>query len=130
MYQLEKKEYGFKISFGDFIKAEEMSNWAAEAKKMLMMPLKDCGVFVDMRLLKPLPSDSQKIMQEGQKLFKQKGMNRSVVILNSATLTLQFKSIAKETGIYNWERYIDATKTINWEKVGVDWIKNGIDPDK
>jgi hypothetical protein len=66
------------------------------------------GVFVDMRTLKPLPEDAQKVMEEGQKLFKQKGMTRSVVIVTGALTKMQFKRIAQETGIYEWERYIDS----------------------
>lgn len=69
-------------------------------------------------------------MEEGQKLFKQKGMTRSVVILNSPIVTVQFKRIAKETGIYNWERYLDASSTPDWEQKGRRWLTDGIDPDK
>ncbi len=130
MYSIEKKDYGFKLTFSDFIKADEMARWVDESKKALAGAPKEFGIYVDMRTLKPLPAESQKVMETGQKLYKQKGMTRSVVILSSATLTMQFKGIAKETGIYSWERYIDASKTSNFEKVGVDWIKNGIDPDK
>jgi hypothetical protein len=69
-------------------------------------------------------------MEKGQKLFKQKGMERSVVILNSAAITMQFKRIAKETGIYSWERYINAAQEPNWEKKGLSWIEKAVDPDK
>jgi len=34
-------------------------------------------------------------------------MVRSVVILANTITKLQFKRIAQETGIYQWERYID-----------------------
>ncbi|MFH0736232.1 MAG: hypothetical protein V1773_15610 [bacterium] len=130
MYKIEKKDYGFKLTFSDFIKTEEMNIWLKESQKLLMSATKDFGIFVDMRDLKPLPAESQILMGEGQKLYKKKGMLRSVVILNSSSLTMQFKRIAKETGIYQWERYIDASKITNWEKIGVDWVKNAIDPDK
>ena len=130
MYNIEKKEYGFKLTFGDFIKAEEMKQWVDTSKKVLLGAPSGFGVFVDMRTLKPLPSDAQKPMEEGQKLYKQKGMTRSVVILNSATTTSQFQRLAKESGIYAWERYIDASKKSDWENVGIDWLKNGKDPDK
>jgi len=83
-----------------------------------------------MRILKPLPLEAQKHMQEGQKLYKGKGMSKSVVILSNVTTKMQFKRIGQETGIYQWERYIDEVSNPNWEKAGVDWIKNGIDPDK
>jgi len=57
-------------------------------------------------------------------------MSKSVVILANTVTKMQFKRIGKETGIYQWERYIDEVSNPNWEKAGVDWIQNGIDPDK
>ena len=57
-------------------------------------------------------------------------MERSVVILDNVITTMQFKRIAQETGIYQWERYIDASSTGNWQKAGEDWIVKGIDMDK
>lgn len=57
-------------------------------------------------------------------------MQRSAVVLSNAILTLQFKRIAKETGIYEWERYIDASKNPNWEEIATDWLEKAIDPDK
>ena len=130
MYKVEKTSYGFKLLFADFIKPEEMTGWLAESKKMLMLPPKEFGVFVDMRTLKPLPPEAQSILEEGQKLFKQKGMARYVVILSNSVLTMQFKRIAKETGIYQWERYIDSNVNPKWEQAGIDWLVKSIDPDK
>ncbi len=43
---------------------------------------------------------------------------------------MQFKRIAKETGIYEWERYINASATPNWEQAGADWLTKAADPDK
>ena len=83
-----------------------------------------------MRTMKPLPKDARDAMEEGQRIYGQNGMERSVVILNSTLVTMQFKRIAKETGIDQWERYIDASKTSNWEEVGVSWLEKGIDPDR
>jgi hypothetical protein len=130
MYSIEKKDFGYKLVFGDFIKADEMKKWVEESRKALAAAPKEFGVFVDMRTLRPLPSDSQVSMEEGQKLYKKKGMVRSAVILDSKVITLQFKRIAKETGIYEWERYIDASATPDWEKTGLEWIRDGKDPDK
>ncbi len=129
MYKIDKKSYGYHLIFSDFIKAEEMNQWVEDSKLALQNENGQFGVFVDMRSLKPLPEDSQNHMVEGQKLYKQKGMQRSVVILSSAITTMQFKRIAKETGIYAWERYIDASKEENWEAVGISWLEKAIDPD-
>jgi hypothetical protein len=130
MHKVEKTGYGFKLTFADFIKPEEMKVWLGDSQKALAGAPKEFGVFVDMRTLKPLTPDTQATMEEGQKLFKQKGMVRSVVILANSVLTMQFKRIAKETGIYQWERYIDANADPKWEQAGIDWLVKGTDPDK
>jgi hypothetical protein len=130
MFKIEKQEYGYKLTFGGFIEAPEMKQWAEESRKKLVEAPRTFGVFVDMRTLSPLPVDSQEHMQEGQKLYRKKGMTRSVVIVDSAITKVQFRRIAKETGIYEWERYINASAVADWEKVGLDWISEGIDPDK
>lgn len=130
MYSIEKKDYGFKLTFGGFIKAEEMEQWRQESKKALQTQRGSFGVMVDMRSLKPLPADAQAVMVEGQQSYKKKGMTRSAVILNSAMTTVQFRRLAKESGIYAWERYINAADSPNWEREGVNWIAKGVDPDQ
>jgi len=107
-----------------------MKKWVEESRKALLTAPSEFGVFVDMRTLKTLPADAQAFMQEGQAHYKQKGMSRSVVILSNAMTKLQFTRIARETGIYQWERYIDASAVADWEKKGEAWVIYKIDPDK
>jgi hypothetical protein len=66
-------------------------------------------------------------MVSGQKLYKEAGMQRSAVVLNSATLTMQFIRLAKASGIYEWERYFDASSDQHWKENAMNWIKTGID---
>lgn len=129
MYKIESKNYGYKLTFSEYIKADEMKNWVEESKEKLKNSSNSFGIFVDMRTLKPLAADAQAHMEEGQKHYKKEGMTRSVVILNSAIITMQFKRLAKKTGIYEWERYISAAENPNWEQTGIDWISNAKDPD-
>ncbi|HRP02252.1 MAG TPA: hypothetical protein PLE30_06340 [Candidatus Kapabacteria bacterium] len=130
MYKIEKVDYGFKLTFGDVIKPEEMLNWVNESKKVLLGASHSFGVLVDMRTLKPLSAEAQNYMHDGQKLYKQKGLTRSAVILANSVLKIQFKRLAQESGIYQWERYFDATADKNWESASVAWLKTGKDPDK
>lgn len=129
MHNIEIKPWGFQLTFGDVIDLQEIQQWFAQSKQVLKNAKPRFGVFVDMRALKPLSAEAQLVMQEGQKLYKVSGMVRSVVILASKIVTLQFQRIAKETGIYEWERYIDASTVRNWESQGVAWVRDGIDPD-
>jgi hypothetical protein len=130
MYRIKKMDYGYHLTFGGFMKEKEMKQWFEESKKVLADQEGEFVVFVDMRTLKPLPVEAQAAMTNGQRFYRQSGMQRSVVILNNPITTMQFKRIAKESGIYEWERYIDASTETNWEKVGLDWVLREIDPDK
>ncbi|WP_285576950.1 hypothetical protein [Geothrix limicola] len=106
-----------------------MAAWVSASQAALAQAPKAFGVLVDMRGLKLLSDESRALMSEGQRHYKAAGMLRSAVILDSMLLTLQFKAIAKETGIYEWERYLSATTT-DFEKMALAWIVEGLDPDK
>ncbi|MDX2012205.1 MAG: hypothetical protein SFW67_18565 [Myxococcaceae bacterium] len=128
MYAIDKKPFGFKLTFSGFIKLEEMAKWVDDSKRSLFGQTPGFGVLVDMRDLKPLPEDAQAEMQSGQKLYKQAGMTRSAVILASPTVAMQFRRIAKETGIAAWERYLDPTQA-DFERKAIAWLEQGLDPD-
>ncbi len=130
MYKIEKTPFGFRLTFGGFLSKDELEKWVAESQKALASKSGKFGILVDMRTLKPLPPDVQKTMENGQKLYKGAGMERSAVVLNNAVTTMQFRRIVKETGIYQWERYVDASKVTNFEQVCTAWITKGVDPDK
>lgn len=129
MYKIERRPSGFLLTFSGFILADEMLQWRNESVEALALVNEPFGVIVDMRTLKPLPADAQAIMVEGQALYKNKGMQRSAVILTNPLTTAQFKRLAKESGIYAWERYLDASSMTNWSEVAVKWVRDGIDPD-
>ena len=83
-----------------------------------------------MENLNLLTSETRTIMINGQKLYKDKGMVRSAVILNKSEIVMQFKSLAMVSGIYRNERYIDSTQVDDAMKVAQDWVYNEIDPYK
>jgi hypothetical protein len=130
MYMIEKKPFGFKLVFSDTIQVDEMKKWVDDSKKALAGHSGKFGVLVDMRDLKPLKPEVQAVMVDGQKEYKAKGMERSAVALANSVIALQFRRLAQESGIYQWERYIDGSKEQNWEKVAEAWIMYAKDPDK
>jgi len=128
MYRIERRPFGFALTFGGFIRKEEMDSWCTESREQLRGAPNSFSVLIDMRELKPLPADAQEVMVLGQKLYKGAGMQRSAVILNNATTTLQFIRLAKDSGIDAWERYFDASSEPRWEEKSLGWVKSGIDP--
>jgi len=129
MYRIKRTKYGIHLTFSGHIKAVEMEQWLEESRGVLSEVEGPFGVFVDMRDMILLPPESQPAMKRGQMHYRSEGMVRSVVILRDKVIAMQFQRIAKETGIYEWERYIDASNEKDWEKIGMDWIIDAIDPD-
>jgi hypothetical protein len=130
VYRIERRESGYLLTFGGVIDAAEMGRWYRDSRRALAAETgKPFGVIVDMRTLVPLGQDAQVIMVDGQALYRRAGMERSAVILSKALVTAQFKRLAKQSGIYDWERYIDASSTERWSEKAVNWVKFGVDPD-
>ena len=128
MYQIEKKPYGYKITYNGFFKMEDTQKLYEDVKKTLETQSGKFCVLNDLREMKPLPPEAQKIGQQMLQLFLEKGMERSINIMKSKIAAMQGKRISKETGIDKFERYIDASNDPNWEKKAEDWLIKGIDP--
>ncbi|MBN2342436.1 MAG: hypothetical protein JXX29_20135 [Deltaproteobacteria bacterium] len=129
MYQIEREKVGrmdvYRLEFGGFIKMDEMQHWVDDSQKQLTTSPGTFAVWVDMRNLKPLPQDAQEKMMEGQKMYKDKGMVRSAVVVPNSLVKLQFERIAKESGIHEWERYFSAEEP-EWESSMKSWIEKGV----
>lgn len=133
MYSINPKSWGIHLTFAGKMDAAEMTEWRESSGSYLADAEEPFGVFVDMRNLRVLDDEAKEAMMRGQQDYREAGMARSVVILSSALLTMQFQGIAKDSGIYEYERYVDASQYDDWEaiqRVGLDWIVNGIDPDR
>jgi hypothetical protein len=130
MYRIEKRDWGYFLTFSGVISETEMAQWLEESRRALVGVSAPFGVFVDMRSLVPLSRAAQVHMLEGQKDYRKLGMERSVVVLSSPVIAAQFRRIGGETGIGRWERYVDSTAVENWEEVGMNWLLKGIDPDE
>jgi len=130
VYKIEKRPSGFLLTFGGFIEKEEMERWHSESVDALHGAVPPFGVIIDMRALQPLRPEVQGVMVEGQKKYMTAGMQRSCVIVANAITAAQFKRLARESGIYAFERYLDAENTPDWTKPAVAWVKDGVDPDR
>lgn len=128
MYKVELKHYGVQLTFADVVAKPELEKWLAESQQKLKAISKPFGVLIDMRKLKPLAADAKQVMEMGQALYKKSGMQRSCVIVESAIVAVQFEQIAKQTGIYAFERYLASINHPDWEQKAVNWIKNAVDP--
>ena len=128
MYNIEKLDYGYKLTFAGKLDKDEMAQWLEESEQVLSNQDGNFTVFIDMREMQPASQVIQKFFLRGQTLFRKKGMERSAVILNSPAVKMQFKRIAVQSGIFDGERYIDATTTSDWEEAGLGWVVDAVEP--
>jgi hypothetical protein len=128
MYKIEKTELGFHLTFAGNMTKAEIEKWYTESEHVLKEPQAPFGVVIDMRTLALLPVEAQEIMVRGQSMYKSRGMERSCVILDDAITRIQFMRLARQSGIYKYERYIDASAHKNWLAEARDWVSHGIAP--
>ena len=129
MYRITEQKFGLLLVFSGFLATEELADWYRESEDVLSRRNNaPFGVIVDMRRISPLSVETRKLFMQGQKLYHETGMQRSAVILNNAITLMQFRQVAKESGIYQWERYFDAGMQPDWPQSSLLWVRNGINP--
>lgn len=130
MYRIDQTTYGLRLEFSGLIDESELVGFYEEldvATSRLEGPF---TVFVDMRTLVPLSRAAMPQMLRIQRLARERGMTRSVVIFTNPATIQQFKRIAGESGIHPTERYLDSNNDPDWESNGLSWLLQGIEPPK
>lgn len=125
-----KTEYGYRINAPGFLSLAETRAWFEDLKRLVGSSGQPFGLLVDIRSQRANPPEAQAIITEAMAWTKRAGLLRSAVVLDSAVAKIQTTRLAKTSGVYAWERYIDASKDLDWEKRAIDWIVHAIDPDQ
>ena len=129
MHRIEQTQYGYKLIFEGFLQKHDLNTLLDDMKQTIRSRGRKFPVLLDMRHSRAFPADAQVILKEAILFFKQVGMERNAVVLNSAIATLQARRLGRETGIDATSRYIDASTEQDWEKVAIDWLVRAVDPE-
>jgi hypothetical protein len=128
VYKIDKTDLGFQLTFGGDMTEAELETWYQESARVLAGIHIPFGVIIDMRTLAPLPAEAQKVMVRGQSMYRSCGMQRSCVILEDAITTIQFMRLARQSGIFRYERYIDASVHKDWRQAARNWVRDAVVP--
>jgi hypothetical protein len=129
MYDIEETSFGFELTFGGRMDRDELLDWRADSEAVVADGPDSFGVLVNMRDLATLDDDAQAVMVDTQHDYREWGMERSAVLLDSATTKLQFQRLARESGIDEWERYVDDESFDDPRAVALDWVNDGVEPE-
>lgn len=127
MYVIRPTDWGFHLTFRGFGSRDVMDAWVEESIDLLRDARAPFGVLADLRDLKPVPEETRPVMIRGQQLYREAGMERSAVVVDSLATVLQFRRIARESGIDTWERYFNA-QDADHEARALAWLCQGSDP--
>ncbi len=129
MHRIEETPYGYRVTFEGFLQRDDAGTLLESFRKTVKPRDGGFAVLVDMRTSRAFPAEAQEVVKQAILVCKEAGLERNAVVLNSAIATLQAKRIARETGIEKDIRYIDASSEPEWERVAIDWLTAGVDPD-
>jgi hypothetical protein len=128
VYKIDKTDLGFFLTFAGKMTKAEIEKWYAESEQALIEQQAPFGVIIDMRTLALLPVEAQGVMVRGQSMYRRRGMERSCVILDDAITRIQFMRLARQSGIFKYERYIDASANQDWLAEAHNWVRHAIPP--
>jgi hypothetical protein len=128
MQRVRATDYGVEIVFGGPLSREETAELLAELHRELPRSRR-FGVLVDSRQSRAYSAREQEAFRRGILLCAERGMERSVVVVDSQISALQARRLGKETGTLAWTRYIDARRHPDWQRIAEDWLLRAIDPE-
>jgi hypothetical protein len=129
MHKIEETSYGYRVTFDGFLQRDDAGTLLDSMRSTVKPRDGGFSVLVDMRTSRAFPVEAQEVVKQAILLCKEAGLERNAVVLNSAIAALQARRLARETGIEKDIRYIDASNEPEWERVAIDWLTDGIDPD-
>ena len=127
VYRIEKRPWGLWLSFSGRMTESEVRAWLDESRAVLRDIERPFAVVADMRGLSPLLPEVQLLLVEGQRLYRDHGLDRSAVLFRGPIAIRQFRRIAGKSGIREGERYIDARRP-DAEERALAWARDGIEP--
>ena len=128
MQRVSATDYGFDIVFGGPLTREEADELVEELRRKLPPPGGRFGVLVDSRQVRSYPPEVQQALRRGILLCVERGMVRSIVVLDSEISSIHAQRLGKETDTLAGTRYVDARAHRNWRRIARAWLLHGIEP--
>jgi hypothetical protein len=121
-------DYGYTSKFTGLLSLDEANAWSDDVKRAVEGQ-GSFGQLIDLRGQRAQTEQVNGIIQESMAYVIKCGMQRSAVVMSSAVMKMQIQRLAKEAGMYAYERYFDESTQPEWESLALAWIVDGVDPD-
>jgi hypothetical protein len=129
MHDIEHHAFGYYVRLAGQLTVGELLEWLAVIERTLAEVRPGFGLILDLRALQPLSQNARRMLSRGMQIFQRRGLYRSAVIVHKASTRHEFTRLAKESGVYQWERYFSEEDDLSWISQAEAWITAGTDPD-
>lgn len=129
MYKLENQDYGLKLTLSGDLTESEISGMTVEFQSLVESFDQPFSILVDARRLITLDQSVFHLMIKCQQIAQDGGRRSEAIVVSSPVLKSQGQRITLESGSSDAVRFISSVKHDDWEKVAMDWILRGIEPD-
>jgi hypothetical protein len=128
MHRVDETRYGYRVVFEGFLQQDDVGELLSNMKTTIRPRGNAFALLFDMRKSRAFPAEVRELLRQALHFCKEAGMERNAVVLSSAIATLQARRLARESGVEEWSRYIDASHP-DWEKIAVDWLVRAVEPE-
>lgn len=129
MYKFEKQDYGLKLTLSGDLTETEISGMQVELKSLLGSINRPFSILVDAREVMTLVQSVFHLLSDCQRTAKDAGRQSAAIVIKSPVLKSQGQRITLDSGSTTAVRFICSVKHEDWEKVAMDWMLRGVEPD-
>jgi hypothetical protein len=128
MYKIEKKSYGFHITFSGLMSETEAVQFKSEVMSILPSLKQPWSSVIDLRTWIPAEPEVLILLRQVEQLSRNHSLLRRAIIANSPVIRVQAAQLSFSSEKNKLERFIDASKVDDWEERAIGWAAHGIEP--
>lgn len=121
MFDVETTEYGLKVDLGGFLDEEELEAFYGEMESQVDRQPDNFHIYADHRGVKAMPDGAGEQFAELMAMCKEGGLDRSVVIVDSAITAMQQRRLRDEAGL-DQQKVVNADGNADWEQDARSWV--------
>lgn len=129
MYQVKETEYGLYLKITGSVSLEDSKTVLSELRQIFHKRESGICGLADLHEMELLSAETQAVCVEIQQMCIKFGVKRIAVILGNSAVAYQFKRLSLQSGIRDYERYLDASSDPDWEEKAMAWVIDGTDPE-
>lgn len=127
--EFSETDYGYRSISTNPVSVQDVLDWSDQVKALIrkrgrfsqIVEVRKDDFFND-------PPEVVAAVTELMEYIVSHGLKRSVVLVPNRRTVLRIMQMSFDSGVYEWERYIELSRP-DCEKLALDWILKGIDPD-